>query len=143
LIPKLVEKYLLIFIGSILLFLGIIGILIPVLPTTPFLLLSSVCYIHSSKRLYNWLINHKIFGAYIYNYLTYRAVKKSTKIGALIYLWLTLLISFLLVSNLYLRLFLISVGIGVSIYLFTLKTLSKENPSNLLSNIEEGNEDIM
>lgn len=142
-IPKLVEKYLLIFIGSILLFLGIIGILIPVLPTTPFLLLSSVCYIHSSKRLYNWLINHKIFGAYIYNYLTYRAVKKSTKIGALIYLWLTLLISFLLVSNLYLRLFLISVGIGVSIYLFTLKTLSKENPSNLLSNIEEGNEDIM
>lgn len=123
-IVKSIKKYVLIFIGSISLTLGIAGVFIPVLPTTPFLLISSFCYIHSSKRLYNWLINHKIFGEYIYNYMTYRAVKRSTKIGALIFLWLSLMISMLIVSNLHLRIFLFTVGVGVSIHLFTLKTLS-------------------
>ena len=119
---KSLKKYLLIFAGSISLALGIIGVLLPVLPTTPFLLLSSFCYIRSSNRLYNWLINHKIFGSYIYNYLTYRAVKKSVKIGALIFLWFSLLISILIVSNLHLRIFLVAVGVSVSIHLLTLKT---------------------
>lgn len=119
---KSFKKYLLIFAGSISLALGIIGVLLPVLPTTPFLLLSSFCYIRSSNHLYNWLINHKIFGSYIYNYLTYRAVKKSVKIGALIFLWFSLLISILIVSNLYLRIFLMAVGVAVSIHLLTLKT---------------------
>ena len=123
-IVESIKKYVLIFIGSISLALGIIGVVIPVLPTTPFLLLSSFCYIHSSKGLYNWLINHKVFGEYIYNYITYRAVKRSTKIGALIFLWVSLMISMLIVQSLHLRIFLLAVGIGVSIHLFTLKTLS-------------------
>ena len=124
-IVKSIKKYVLIFIGSISLALGIVGVFIPVLPTTPFLLLSSFCYIHSSKRLYNWLINHKVFGEYIYNYITYRAVKQSTKIGALIFLWASLIISMTIASNLHLRIFLLAVGVGVSIHLLTLKTLRK------------------
>jgi uncharacterized membrane protein YbaN (DUF454 family) len=124
-IVKSIKKYVLIFIGSLSLAFGIVGIFIPVLPTTPFLMLSSLCYIHSSKRLYNWLINHKIFGEYIYNYMTYRAVKRSTKIGALLFLWLSLMISMLVVSSLHLRIFLFAVGIGVSIHLYTLKTLNE------------------
>ena len=79
-VSKTIKKYLLIAIGSIALILGIIGVFLPILPTTPFLLLSSFCYIQSSKRLYTWLIHHKIFGAYIYNYLTYRAISKKTKV---------------------------------------------------------------
>lgn len=121
---KLIKKYILIFIGSISLTLGIVGVFIPILPTTPFLLLSSFCYVRSSERLYNWLINHKIFGEYIYNYMTYRAVKRSTKIGALIFLWLSLILSMLAVSNFHLRILLFIVGVGVSIHLCTLKTLS-------------------
>lgn len=121
------KKYLLIFAGSISLVLGIVGVFIPVLPTTPFLLLSSFCFLRSSKRLYNWLINHKLFGSYIYNYLTYRAINKNTRIGALIFLWLSLLVSIFFVSNLHMTIFLFAVGIGVSIHLFTLKTLNKEN----------------
>jgi len=123
----LIKKYLLIFAGSISLVLGFIGVFLPVLPTTPFLLLSSFCFIRSSKPLYNWLINHKIFGAYIYNYITYRAVKKSAKIGAIIFLWTTLSISIFIVSSLHLRIFLVAVGVFVSIHLFTLKTLLKED----------------
>lgn len=124
-IRKSIKKYLLIFIGSISLGLGMIGVFIPVLPTTPFLLFTAFCYIRSSARLYDWLINHKIFGSYLYNYLTYRAIKRSVKRGALIFLWITLLISIWIVSNLHLRIFLVTVGIGVSIHLLTLKTMEE------------------
>ena len=118
-----VRKYLLILAGSISLVLGIIGILIPVLPTTPFLLLASFCYLRSSKRLYDWMLDNRVFGLYIYNYLTHRAIKRSVKVVTLILLWLTLTISIILVSNVYLRIFLVAVGIGVSVHVLSLKTL--------------------
>lgn len=123
---NLVKKCLLIFAGSISLLLGVIGAFVPVLPTTPFLLLSAYCYLRSSKRLYNWLINHRIFGTYIYNYLTYRAITQRTRIVALIFLWATLLTSASLTHNLHLRLFLLAVGVGVTIHLYALKTMSRE-----------------
>lgn len=124
-LTKSVKKYLLISTGTISLSFGILGIFVPILPTTPFLLLSSFCYIRSSKRLYNWLINHRIFGHLIYNYLTYRAVERNAKIVSIVFLWIALLSSILLLSNIYIRIFLLVVGIGVSIHLLTLKTLEK------------------
>jgi len=123
---NLIKKCLLIFAGSLSLVLGVIGAFVPVLPTTPFLLLSAYCYLRSSKRLYNWLINHRVFGTYIYNYLTYRAITQRTRIVALIFLWVTLFTSASLTHNLHLRLFLLAVGIGVTIHLFALKTMSRE-----------------
>lgn len=99
-----IRKYLLIIAGSLSLALGIAGIFVPVLPTTPFLLLASFCYLRSSQRMYHWLMNHKILGPYIYNYVTYRAVKRNVKIGSLALLWLTLALSFFLVANLHVRL---------------------------------------
>jgi len=122
----LIKKCLLVCAGSISLALGVIGAFLPVLPTTPFLLLSAYCYIRSSKRLYNWLINHPVFGAYIYNYMTYRAVTRNTKVSALIFLWLTLITSMALVANLHLTIFLLAVGIGVSIHLATLRTMTEK-----------------
>ncbi|MBN2026200.1 MAG: YbaN family protein [Actinobacteria bacterium] len=121
-----VKKYLLILAGSISLVLGILGIVIPVLPTTPFLLLTSFCYLRSSKRLYDWMLNNRVFGPYIYNYLTCRAIKRSVKVVTLIILWLTLAVSIVLVSNVYLRIFLVAVGVGVSIHVLSLKTLHKD-----------------
>lgn len=121
-----IRKYLLIFVGTLSLGLGILGTFLPVLPTTPFLLLSSYCYMRSSKRLYDWLINHRICGEYIYNYITYKAVKRQIKIMALITLWLSLTLSFLSVSSTYLRIFLFIVGICVSIHLILLKTLPEK-----------------
>ncbi len=138
-ITKSPKRYLLIIIGTISLVIGIIGIIIPVLPTTPFLLFSSFCYINSSKFLYNWLISHKIFGEYIYNYLTYGAIKRDVKIWSLIFLWLSLVISMLIVLNLHLTIFLFAVGIGVSIHLLTIKTQRDEKSGKLLSPIKEQN----
>ncbi len=121
------KKHLFIIAGSISLVLGIIGIVIPVLPTTPFLLLASFCYFRSSKRLYHWMLNNRVFGHYIYNYLTYRAVKRSVKVVTLVILWLALAVSIVLVSNIYLRIFLVAVGAGVSTHVLCLKTFRKDN----------------
>lgn len=120
---KSIKKYILIFLGSLSLTLGIIGVFFPVLPTTPFLLLASLCYVKSSDRLYKWLINHKLLGEYIYNYMTYRAIKRKVKTRALVFLWISLVISMLITSSLHLKIFLCIVGVGVSIHLFSLKTL--------------------
>ncbi|MGV8147227.1 MAG: YbaN family protein [Alkaliphilus sp.] len=119
---KKLKKIALIFAGTLSLTLAIVGIFIPLLPTTPLLLLASFCYIRSSKRLYNWLINHKWFGTYIYNYMTYGAIHSRTKTRALLLLWLSLAISMIIVDRLVLTLLLAVVGVTVSIHILSLKT---------------------
>ena len=126
-----IRKYLLILLGSFSLALGFFGAFIPVLPTTPFLLLASFCYLRSSEPMYNWLINHRLFGAYLYSYLTYKAISKKTKVCAVVFLWGTLLISALLVSSLHLRILLAASGVGVTVHLMTLRTLSSEEMKTL------------
>lgn len=121
---NLIKKYILIIIGLLSLILGVIGIFLPILPTTPFLLLSSFCFIRSSKKLYDWLINHKVFGKYIYNYLENHAVKKSAKISAMALLWPSLIFTIYLIKSNPFRLLLIVVGIFVSIHILSLKTLT-------------------
>jgi len=130
-VERSAKKCFLILAGSISLVLGIIGIVIPVLPTTPFLLLASFCFLRSSRRLYHWMLNNRVFGPYVYNYLTYRAIKRSVKVVTLIFLWLTLTVSIVLVSNVYLRIFLVAVGAGVSIHVLSLKTLRKDHPYDI------------
>ncbi|MDF2820489.1 MAG: uncharacterized protein K0R15_930 [Clostridiales bacterium] len=131
-ISKQIIKYSLILGGTISLGLGMIGIFIPVLPTTPFLLLAAFCYLRSSKKLYTWLVNHRIFGTYIYNYMTYKAVKKRVKIVAIIFLWVSLGFSIIVVDNSHLRILLCIIGISVSIHLLRLKTLVQETSKDKL-----------
>lgn len=126
------KRAFLIIAGSAALGLGFLGAFLPVLPTTPFLLLSAYCYLRSSKRLYNWLINHPFFGAYVANYLKHRAITRSTRFGTLFFLWLTLIVSILVAANWHLTIFLLAVGIGVSIHLCTLKTLEKNRSGSLV-----------
>ena len=120
------KKYLLIVLGNLSLALGAVGIAIPVLPTTPFLLIALFCYLRSSQRLYDWLIHHRLFGTYLYNYVTFRAVPLQTKIFALVLLWAGLITSIILVDLLSVRLILLVVGVVVSLHILLLKTLSKE-----------------
>lgn len=126
-----IKKTIYIFLGTLSLVLGVTGIFIPVLPTTPFLLLASVCYLRSSKTMYNWLINNKMLGKYIYCYMNYKAISKTTKIGAIIFLWLTLSISILLMQSMYIKMFLVLVGIAVTWHVTTIKTLSVEELKEL------------
>ncbi len=117
-----VKKYLYLAAGFVSLGLGVIGIFLPLLPTTPFLLVSAFCFIRSSQRLYGWLVNHRIFGAYIHDYLKYRAVPIKTKIFAVVLLWGTISLSIFLLPNLIVRIVLAAVALGVSFHILSLKT---------------------
>jgi len=120
------KKTLYLFLGFLTLFLGILGILLPLLPTTPFLLLSAFFFMRSSKKLYHWLLNHRFLGIYIYSYITFKAIDLKTKIYSITLLWITLTISMIILQNIYLSVLLIVIGIGVSIHLLSLRTLSKK-----------------
>ena len=113
-----------IIIGSLSLILGITGIFLPVLPTTPFLLLSAALFARSSDRLYLWLINHKIFGEYIRNFREDKAITLQVKIISISTLWLFMLYSiFYIVSEKwYLQVLLGSIALGVSVYILSFKT---------------------
>lgn len=96
--------------------LGILGIFLPVLPTTPFLLLAAACFARSSQKFYNWLLNNRWFGRYIRNYREGKGIPLRVKVMTISLLWVTILISAYFVSIIYVRIFLILVAIGVTIH---------------------------
>ena len=117
-------KYLLIILGSISLALGVIGIFLPVLPTTPFLLLSATFYVRSSEKLYQWLINQKYLGTYIRNFREHHAIPLRTKILSISMIWITLTYCAIAISNIiWIKLIFIALAIGVTIHILSYKTL--------------------
>lgn len=120
------KKVIFIILGSICTLVGIIGIFIPVLPTTPLLLLAAWLFVRSSDNLYNWLINHRILGIYIKSYVKYRGVDMKYKIFAISMVWITILFSTTLVNSVYLKILLIVIMLGVTLHISSLRTLTKE-----------------
>jgi uncharacterized membrane protein YbaN (DUF454 family) len=113
-----------IILGSVSLGLGIAGAFLPVLPTTPFLLLTAALYLKGSPRLYEWLINHKYLGPYIRNYRDNRAIPLRAKIVSVVLLWATILLSaFLTIHVWWLRIVLICLAIAVTWHILSFKTL--------------------
>ncbi|HWL27773.1 MAG TPA: YbaN family protein [Burkholderiaceae bacterium] len=110
-------------VGTVAVVLAIIGIFVPLLPTTPFLLLASACYLRGSDRLHRWLLGNRLFGQYLANIGSGRGIPLRAKITALIFLWSSLLVSAWVVPLPWVRVMLLVPGIGVSIYLLRLKTL--------------------
>jgi len=121
------KNHLFIALGFITLILAIVGIFIPLLPTTPFLLLSAALFFRGSQKLYDWLINHKIFGTYIRNFREYKAIPLSTKVFAVSALWAMILsTAFIVFDRWLIRGILISIAIGVTIHILHYKTLREE-----------------
>lgn len=83
-------RIILILIGSVSFALGVLGIFLPMLPTTPFLLLSAAAWLKASPSLYEWLLNHRIFGEYIRNFREHRAIPLRVKIVSVSMVWLTI-----------------------------------------------------
>ena len=120
-------RYFLIIAGTIFLGIGIIGIFLPILPTTPFLLLAAACYVRSSKRFYDWIVNNKWIGTYIKNYREGRGVPLKVKVFTISLLWITILASvFFIISNFLIEIILIMIAIGVTIHILTIKTFKKK-----------------
>lgn len=99
---------------------------LPILPTTPILLLASAMFFRSSEKWSKWLLNHKTFGPPIRNYMEHKAVSKKSRIFALVFLWPTILISASMVDKIWLKILLIAIALGVTIHLMSLKTMPED-----------------
>lgn len=119
---KVGKKVLVVF-GCTSLGLGILGIFLPLLPTTPFLLLSAWLFGKSSDRLYAWLLNHKTLGPYIKSYREEKVIPLKAKIISIALLWATITYTALWVINpIWLKVLLFAIAIGVSIHILSFKT---------------------
>lgn len=107
--------------------LGAVGVFVPLLPTTPFLLLAAACFFRSSDRLYAWLLRHRWFGPYIRNYREHRAVTLRAKLLCLALLWATIGCSAVFAVRAgWLRALLAAVAAGVTLHVLRLKTLARD-----------------
>ena len=117
-------KYLLAGIGLISLCLGVVGIFLPVLPTTPFLLLSAALFLKSSRPLYDWLMNHPELGPYIRNFMEHKAIPLRIKIISVSMVWITLLNCAVFVAEHWaFRLFFIALAAAITAHILSYKTL--------------------
>ncbi len=121
--PEKIFRILLLICGTFFLAIGFIGIFLPLLPTTPFLLLAAACYARGSKKFYNWLITNKWFGEYIKNYREKKGISIKTKVFAILILWITISYSILIFDIFLIRIILIVVLTGVTFHIITIKTL--------------------
>ena len=116
-------KYILISFGFISLFLGIIGIVVPLLPTTPFVLLAAFLFCKSSDKYHKWIYENKVFGKYLKDYKEGLGISLRLKAFVISLLYITILYSvFFVVNNLWLKLLLIVIAVAVSVHLFMIKT---------------------
>lgn len=120
-------KWFLRVIGIISVGLGVLGIFVPLLPTTPFLLLAAACFVRSSPRLYAWLIQHRWFGKYILYYREYRAIPLRVKVFTLVLLWSVIgYTAWRVVTAWWIRGVLGVIVLGVTLHLVRLQTLTQE-----------------
>lgn len=119
----------LIIVGSVSLVLGILGTFLPMLPTTPFLLLSAAAWVKASPSLYEWLINHRVFGEYIRNFREYRAIPLRVKIISVSLVWLTIGYCIFAVVDewWWAQVLMALLATAISWHILSFKTLKKKN----------------
>ena len=122
----ILKRRLFVFFGTVAIVIGIVGIIVPVLPTTPFLLLAAICYLRGSQRLYSALLGNRFVGSYISNYLEGRGMSLKMKIWTLTLLWIAIICSALLATDsLIIRIILAVVLVGVTVHILLIKTVKQ------------------
>lgn len=124
--PILLRR-LLILAGTFSLALGVVGMFLPILPTTPFMLLAAFCYARSSQRFYHWLMHNRWFGSYIRNYREGRGIPLKQKLLTILLLWLSIgYAAGFVASAWWLRALLVAIAAGVTLHLVRVKTYRPE-----------------
>jgi uncharacterized protein len=117
------KKKIIFVVGIVSLLLGIVGIFIPLLPTTPFLLLSAACFSRSSEKMYSWLMNHPWFGKYIREFQENKSIPLPTKVISVGMLWITIFLSVIFVTkSIHIRVLLITIAVLVSVHILRYRT---------------------
>ncbi len=125
-LPSSLSRWVLTIAGTFSLGLGIAGILLPLLPTTPFLLLAAACYARSSERLNNWLLNNRWFGNYLRNYWKGKGIPLKVKVLSISFLWITIGYSALFVVQILLgKIILVIIAVGVTIHILSIRVLKR------------------
>ncbi len=120
-------KILLIISGWFFVGLGVIGIFLPIMPTTIFLILAASCFAKSSEKFHSWLLNNKILGKFIRDYYLYKGMPVRAKIIAILMLNIVIGYSaFFAVKTEIVKLLLFTIAVGVTSYILSIKTLRKE-----------------
>lgn len=114
--------------GWICVLLALAGIVLPLLPTTPFLLLAAWCFSRSSPRFHHWLMHHRWFGSYLRNIRAGHGLPRRQALTVLGLLWSTLAISAWMIEHWWLRGLLLLIGLLVSWHLATLCRKGRRNP---------------
>ena len=115
-------RYALLTIGWLCVALGVLGIFLPVLPTTPFLLLAAACFMRSSQRFYTWLVSHPRLGPWISDYLEGQGIPLKGKVYAIGLMWISIAFSCYLVPLPWARAFMLTSAVLVSLYILKQKT---------------------
>ncbi len=116
------HKPLLIILGIFFVALAVLGIFLPVLPTTPFLLLALACFAKSSEKLHDWLLAHKTLGPLIRKWHETRSIPRKAKIIAFITIVISGVITILTVEIFALKLILLAVLIIPVVIILSIKT---------------------
>ena len=122
-------RYFLIMTGWLSIALGVIGIVLPLLPTTPFILLAGGCFAKSSPRFHQWLLNHAFFGPLIKNYRGKQGLPRQVKIRAIIFIWITLSISIYLLPITWLKMMVFILGLVITTLLWRTPELNNNHDS--------------
>ena len=124
-------KILFIALGSFFVVLGVLGIVLPGLPTTPFLLLAGICYARGSRKFHNWLNQHRILGKYIREYNETRSLTIKTKVIALSMMGTMICISiFLILTSLYLQISIAMAGLVGAIVILKIPTTARSKATS-------------
>ena len=117
------KRVILVTAGSLCIGLAVLGLFLPLLPTTPFLLLASACYVRSSERLHGWLMGNRVLGTYIRNFQERRGITVRAKVTTVVLLWLPLLYSIYRLELFWLEAALVLMGLTWSALILRMKTL--------------------
>jgi len=118
-----IVRWALLVFGVVFIGIGAIGIFVPILPTTPFLLLAAVCFIYSSRRMYDWLLNNRLFGRYLKDYIERKGIPLRIKVGTLVFLWVTMILSMIFFTDSPLiRIILLVIASSVTVHLLWIRT---------------------
>lgn len=116
-------RYIFLSIGFLSLGLGLLGVALPLLPTTPFLLVSLWCFSRSSTKWRRWLLTNKLFGSYLKSYISGEGIPLRLKIFILALLWSTTLYCAIeLINNIFVSVGLLLISTAVTVHLSIIKT---------------------
>ena len=120
------KRIILIIIGWLAVVLATLGVVLPLLPTTPFLLLAAWCFARSSPRFHHWLLYRSWFGSYIRHWQDHRALPPGAKPRALIFIVLTFAVSLYMVNILWVRLLLLVMMCALLFFMWRMPVIDEK-----------------